>query len=97
MAAYSEAARKGRGFRVASRRFPNAEFAIRKLMNRDEAFCDMCDELADAELALANVSAVPVETRNERAIEWQEVVDRLIVEIGNALRENEAWAKLDVR
>jgi hypothetical protein len=37
---------------MATRRFPRAEFAIRRLMNLSEAFCDMCEELADAEALL---------------------------------------------
>ena len=58
-------------------------------MNRSEAFCDMCEELAEAELALSNVSASPL--HETRRAEWQELVDRLVAEVGNALRESEAW------
>jgi hypothetical protein len=35
-----------------------SQFAIRKLMNRSEAFCDMCEELAEAERALLNLPRI---------------------------------------
>ena len=74
-----------------ARRFPQAEFAIRNLMNRSEAFCDMCEELAEAELALSNVPATFAALCEGRRVEWQELVDRLVAEVGAALRESEAW------
>jgi hypothetical protein len=76
-------------FSAAVRRFPHAEFAIRRLMNRSEAFCDMCEDLAEAEWALSNVPATPPAIREARKVEWQELVDRLVAEVGTALREND--------
>jgi hypothetical protein len=80
-----------RGYAVAVRRFPQAEFAIRKLMSRSESFCDMCEELAEAEFALSKVPGTPPELCEARRSEWQELVDRLVAEVRTALRESEAW------
>ena len=91
MAGQSHQASREPVVRTVVRRFPFAEFAIRKHMNRSEAFCDMCEELAEAELALRKVSELPPEIREARRIEWQELVDRLVAEIAAALREGEAW------
>lgn len=82
----------GQAFAAASRRFPRSEFAIRKLMSHNEAFRDMCDELAEAELALENVSGIPLYLREARRAEWQELIDRLVAEIGEALHESQvSW------
>jgi hypothetical protein len=78
-----------RAFSAATRRFPQAEFAIRKLMSRSEVFCDICEELAEAELALARVPEAPAALQEARKTEWQELVDRLVAELAAALRENE--------
>jgi len=82
---------KEQAFSAAVRRFPQAEFAIRKLMTRSEAFCDICEELAEAEWALSKVPEVPPALREARRAEWQELVDRLVAEVAAALRESEAW------
>jgi hypothetical protein len=78
------------GFSAVVRRFPTAEFAIRKLMNRNADFGDMCEELAEAERALSRVHEVPAELREARRAEWQELVDRLVAEVGIALHESDA-------
>ena len=49
---------KREAFSAAFRRFPQFELAIRRLMGRSEAFCDMCEELAEAEVALSTVDKV---------------------------------------
>jgi hypothetical protein len=91
MAAKSGPTGEHQAFVAAARRFPHAEFAIRKLMTRSEAFCDMCEELAEAEWALSNVPATPTARHEARRVEWQELVDRLVTEVGAALRESETW------
>ncbi|MDQ6437211.1 hypothetical protein RB623_24425 [Mesorhizobium sp. LHD-90] len=78
------------GFSAAARRFPQAEFAIRKLMNRSEAFRDICEELAEAEWALASVPETPAALHEARRTEWQDLVDRLAAELATALREGQA-------
>lgn len=76
------------GFSAAIRRFPQAEFAIRKLMNHDEAFRDICEELAEAEQALARVPQIPAALHEARRAEWQELVDRLAAELATALQKS---------
>lgn len=46
-------------FSSAARRFPQAEFTIRRLMRMSEDFYDLCGELAEAEDALARFRNPP--------------------------------------
>jgi hypothetical protein len=80
---------KREAFSAALRRFPQFELAIRRLMDRSEAFCDMCEELAEAEVALSKVDGVPPALREARRAEWQELVDRLVEEVGAALQDKD--------
>ena len=79
-------AERDRGYQAAIRKFPDAEFMIRRLMTNSESFRDMCDELADAEIALASVPETPLEICEARKQEWQELVDRLVGEVAVSLR-----------
>lgn len=83
----------GHGFSAATRRFPRSEVAIRILMSRNEAFRDMCEELAEAEGALLNALADPHGPRSARQSEWQELVSRLVAEIQAVLEESQVPAK----
>jgi hypothetical protein len=74
-----------RAVSAAVRRFPQCELAIHRLMDRSESFRDMCEELAEAELALSRVDQVPAALREARRAEWQELVDRLVGEVGAVL------------
>jgi hypothetical protein len=85
--AENRSAARDRALSAATRRFPQAEFAIRKLMSNSEVFCDICEELAEAELALARVPEAPAALHEARRTEWQELVDRLVAELGAELRE----------
>jgi hypothetical protein len=78
-------------YQAAVQRFPQAEFAIRKLMSGSEAFSDMCAELAEAEQALSNVP--PGSSHDDRRTEWQLLVNSLVREIEQALRENDPLAR----
>ncbi len=49
----------------------------------------MCEDL-EVELVLSKVDKVPPALHEERRAEWQELVDRLVAEVGAALRESEA-------
>ena len=89
MAAQRELTDTERILEVTARRFPQSEFAIRQLLKRSEAFRDMCEELSEAELALANVSNLALALRETRRAEWQELVDRLVNEVGAALSKSE--------
>jgi hypothetical protein len=59
-------------------------------MNSSETFREICDELAEAELAMSKVPRTPPELCKARTLEWQEVVDRLVTEASVALHESEA-------
>jgi hypothetical protein len=71
------------------RRFPQFELAIHRLMDRSVTFREMCEELAEAELALARVDTVPSTLREARRAEWQELVDRLVAEVAAALQDKD--------
>ena len=94
MGSRNEPAGRERGLQAAVRRFPQAELAIRRLMGRDETFRDICEELADAEQALASAPRSPPDLARARRLEWQELVDRLAAEVAAALRRSEAWKPL---
>jgi hypothetical protein len=78
---------------AAVRRYPQFELAIRRLIEIDESFRDICEELGDAELALAHVGNLPVAVREARRAEWQELVDRLVGEVGAAILDWDAFAR----
>ncbi|MGO4402774.1 hypothetical protein AB4Z10_00760 [Bosea sp. RAF48] len=67
-------------------RFPTERRAIEQLAARSEDFCDMCEELVEAELALRVAQMMPAEIRGERTAEWVAQIERLSAEIGRALR-----------
>jgi hypothetical protein len=67
--------------------------AIRRLIEMDESFRDICEELADAELALAQVDNLPIAVREARRAEWQELVDRLAGELHAAILDQDAVAR----
>ena len=77
-----------RGMIAVVKRFPQSELAIHRLMQRSETFREICDELAEAELAMSKVPQTPPELCEARTREWQEVVDRLVAEASSALRES---------
>lgn len=87
MAPGTGTAGKREAYSAALRRFPQFEFKICWLMARNEAFRDMCDELAEAELALSMIDRVAPALRQARRAEWQELVDRLVAEVGAALHD----------
>ncbi|TIX44468.1 MAG: hypothetical protein E5V36_09780, partial [Mesorhizobium sp.] len=75
-----------RAVSAAVRRFPQFELTIHRLMERSEGFLDMCEELAEAELALSRIDKIPPALREPRRAEWQELVERLIGEVGAVLQ-----------
>lgn len=84
----NEQANKHEAFAAAKRRFPDFELPIRRLIETDENFRDICEELAEAEYALSTVESAPAASRSARRAEWQELVDRLIGEVEAALRSD---------
>jgi len=73
-------------------RFPTAEGAIRRPMNSSESFCDICEELAEAEAALCNVPRALNVLGETRRREFQEFVDRLVAEADAALEASRSGA-----
>jgi hypothetical protein len=82
--------RQARALRAAVKRFPRSEFTIRRLLRIDESFRELCDELADAETALANVAENEAPLREVRELEWKELVQELVSEVEQTLRKFEA-------
>jgi hypothetical protein len=72
----------------ALRRFPDRAQDIKSLMGRDEEFLEMCEELAEADRALANLATVPAAERHARAEEWSVWIARLTEEIAEALERS---------
>jgi len=71
---------------AATRRFPSEGQLIVKMMNRSESFRGLCDDLAEAERALAATDQMPEAFRRDRRAECQEWVESLTNEIKQALR-----------
>jgi predicted lipid-binding transport protein (Tim44 family) len=76
-----------RAFDAAARRFPQAELAILRLLRSSEAFRELCEELADADLALSNVPTDVASIRETRTREWQDLIDELVAEVEAALHK----------
>ena len=68
-------------------RFPTERRAIEQLATQSEDFCDMCEELADAELGLRAARMLPSDIRGERTAEWTGLINRLLGEIAKALQQ----------
>jgi hypothetical protein len=78
---------------AAVRRYPQFELAIHRLADADEVFRDICEELAEAELALSKVDTLPTALREARQAEWQELVDRLAGELRTAVEAHYAFLR----
>lgn len=76
----------GDGLASALRRFPTHAAEIRTLMERDENFRSICEDLACVEQALLSVDQLPKDIRDERRREFTDLVDSLAVEIERALK-----------
>lgn len=81
-----EQTNKQRAFLVATCRLPHFELSIRKLLETDDAFREICEELVDAEAALVAASGATSQLRQARQDEWRELVDRLVREIDMIVR-----------
>lgn len=73
---------------AAVRRFPHFELPVRRLIETDENFREICEELAEAELALSATASVAAPLREVRRAEWQGLVDRLALEVEGAIRSD---------
>lgn len=77
----------GSGRASALRRFPTHAAQIESLIDRNESFRSMCDDLASAEQALLSVGHLPHSVREERRIEFSQLVDSLAAEIERSLSQ----------
>lgn len=75
------------GLACALRRFPTHAAQITTLIERNENFRTMCDDLACVEQALLSVDGLPSEIRSERRREFTELVDGLAIEIERTLSQ----------
>ncbi|UVC08871.1 hypothetical protein IHQ71_27770 [Rhizobium sp. TH2] len=80
---------QGKALQAAAKRFPRSEFTIRRLLHSNETFRELCEELADAEAALANVPESVAALQQAREREWQELVQELVSEVEQALKRFE--------
>lgn len=92
MAVRGGQSKKEKAYSAAVRRFPKAELAIRRLMSNSETFCDICEELAEAEAALSTLPEALSALSEMRRQEFQELVDRLVAELAGALSQRDARA-----
>lgn len=70
-----------RGVLAALRRFPQRSMEIRRLAIADSAFRSLCQDLAEAELALARWGQIATELAASRRSEYDLLVEELAVEI----------------
>jgi hypothetical protein len=68
-------------------RFPTRSLEIQELLDQDENFREMCDDLVVAEQALAASDQLSEPLREERRAEYQVLIDDLVREIGQALSQ----------
>lgn len=72
---------------AAVRRFPASGAQISTLAAKDDAFRDMCEELAEADALLARLDASRPANETERRLECEGWIERLTAEIADALRK----------
>jgi len=73
---------------AATRRFSSEAKLIEELIIRSESFRGLCEDLAEAERALAATAEMPEALRRDRRAECQEWVESLTNEIEQALRRD---------
>lgn len=81
----SESPVSANSLQAAARRFPTRVHQIEELLERDENFRGMCDDLAAAEQALVTVEHLPENLRTARRLEYEELAAELAAEIERAL------------
>ncbi|TPE47690.1 hypothetical protein [Amaricoccus solimangrovi] len=81
----------------ALRRFPEKADRVLRLAERDEAFRDMCEELAAAEAALETLTGDGSATGAARREECEGWIVRLLGEMSDAVREEEVIRLSDRR
>lgn len=78
---------EGEGLAAAVGRFPRHVDQIRSLMERDENFRIMCEDLASAERAVLAVNHLSSAVRDERRQEFLQLAHDLATEIQRTLSQ----------
>jgi hypothetical protein len=73
------------GVRAAIERFPMWRRAIEALATRNDDFCSLCEDLAEAQVALRRWEQSSSEVREQRCMEYASLVESLASEIKDAL------------
>lgn len=68
--------------------FPNQTRLIQRLFYVNEPFHSMCEDLADAARALAQVEGLPETVREARRLEYAGLVEALLKEMGEAIAQS---------
>ncbi|WP_432761336.1 hypothetical protein [Rhizobium mayense] len=69
-------------------RFPDDVIRVQQLLNIDETFRSMCEDLAAAMETLAHVDRLPESVREARRQEYADLVEALVNEIHEAIRHS---------
>ncbi|MFS8113845.1 hypothetical protein QD460_19140 [Rhizobium jaguaris] len=69
-------------------RFPDDVTRVQQLINIDETFRSMCEDLAAAVETLAHVDRLPESVRETRRQEYADLVEALVNEIHDAIRRS---------
>lgn len=73
---------------AAVHRFPQAEATIQRLIIDSEDFHELCTDLADAQIALAQVPKITAAMRRARRKEWEDVIETIATEISKVLSKH---------
>jgi hypothetical protein len=73
--------RIARAYGLVSESLPDHRLAIRRLIGSDERFRELCEELADAKVALSIRSGIDGGADGRIEDEWREIVAQLTAEI----------------
>jgi uncharacterized protein YbcI len=84
---------KAQGLASALRRFPTHAAQIHTLIERNESFRGMCEDLACVERALLSVDELPEIIRAARRVEFVQMADSLAAEIERALGQIKVSAR----
>lgn len=73
--------RVGWVYGLVAEALPVQRLAIRRLIAADDAFRELCDEFAEAQVALATLTKPGSDAATGSETEWSEILDHLKVEI----------------
>lgn len=73
---------------AAETHFPDQKRLVQRLYYVNEAFHSMCEDLAAAAQALAHVEHLPDAVREARRVEYADLIDALLMEMGEAIAQS---------